>query len=284
MGNLSGKSCICRSNSSIYAQRNPYNNLAPCALRQLILILLLILVTARATAQSGNTPTLPDSLCHNLRVRTLIPTLVGVTAGTAITFLPVLRDVNPSTRDAVQGWRRQSGMANTFKHVDDIMQLAPAACVPLLKACGVPSRHDCWNICMRGMMTYTLVFITTATAKTWAEIPRPNNHNAHNSFFSGHTCTAFAGAEMLRLEYKDCSPWIGIGAYLACSLTGALRIYHDRHWLGDVLAGAGAGILCAQTSYWLCDRAQAWGDRNDEVPFTVQAPSLPRYELTAYER
>jgi hypothetical protein len=28
-------------------------------------------------------------------------------------------------------------------------------------------------------------------------------------------------------------------------------MYNDRHWLTDVAAGAGIGILCTKTAYWL---------------------------------
>ena len=43
----------------------------------------------------------------------------------------------------------------------------------------------------------------------------------------------------------------GAGAYAIGTLTAAERIYGDRHWLGDVLAGAGLGILAAHTGEWL---------------------------------
>lgn len=250
-------------------------------MRQLFLVLLLFAATI-AVAQQRRVA-LPDSMCHSLRVRSFIPPIIGLAAGSAITFMPALSNVNPTVQNAAQGWREQSGIANTFKNVDDVLQLTPVVCLPLLRACGVPGRHDYWGIFCRTMMTYSLVFVTTAVTKTWTEVPRPYNGYIHNSFFSGHTCTAFAGAEMLRLEYKDSSPWIGIAAYIACSFTGALRIYHNRHWLGDVLAGAGAGILCAQTSYWLCDKAQNWEARRDEVPLTMTSRSAPRYELIALD-
>ena len=33
--------------------------------------------------------------------------------------------------------------------------------------------------------------------------------------------------------------------------TGILRIYNDKHWLTDVAAGAGIGILSTKLAYWL---------------------------------
>ena len=70
----------------------------------------------------------------------------------------------------------------------------------------------------------------------------------HNSFFSGHTATAFTGAELVRIEYG----WgYGAAAYAMATSVGFLRVYNKRHWVGDVLAGAGVGILCANAGYWM---------------------------------
>jgi hypothetical protein len=33
-------------------------------------------------------------------------------------------------------------------------------------------------------------------------------------------------------------------------------MYNDRHWLTDVAAGAGIGILCTKTAYWLYPKMQ----------------------------
>jgi membrane-associated phospholipid phosphatase len=57
---------------------------------------------------------------------------------------------------------------------------------------------------------------------------------------------AFASAELLRLEYKEVSPWYGIGGFAVAGLTAYLRLYNDQHWFGDVVAGAGIGVLSAK--------------------------------------
>jgi membrane-associated phospholipid phosphatase len=31
-------------------------------------------------------------------------------------------------------------------------------------------------------------------------------------------------------------------------------MYNDRHWLTDVAAGAGIGILCTKTAYWFVSK------------------------------
>lgn len=59
------------------------------------------------------------------------------------------------------------------------------------------------------------------------------------------------GAELVRMEYKDSSPLYGIGAYTIACGVAFLRLYNERHWCNDVLAGAGIGILSARIGYWL---------------------------------
>lgn len=98
--------------------------------------------------------------------------------------------------------------------------------------------------------TYILVAATTFPIKALINSPRPNLKNDH-SFPSGHTTVAFAGAELLRREYWKVSPWIGVGGYAVATLTAFMRLYNNAHWLNDVIAGAGLGILCAEAAYWL---------------------------------
>ena len=52
----------------------------------------------------------------------------------------------------------------------------------------------------------------------------------------------------MRMDYG--ALW-GVGAYAVGIYTAADRIYGNRHWLGDVIAGAGLGILAAHAGEWL---------------------------------
>jgi membrane-associated phospholipid phosphatase len=62
----------------------------------------------------------------------------------------------------------------------------------------------------------------------------------NDSFYSGHTSTAFAIATVFAQEYKEYKwvPWLAYG--LAGSAATA-RIYLNKHWLSDVAAGAATG-------------------------------------------
>lgn len=134
--------------------------------------------------------------------------------------------------------------------IDDFTQFAPLAALYGLKLCGVKGRHDYVDMTIIAGTAYLLTGVTVFGLKTITAVERPDG-SSRNSFPSGHTATAFAGAELLRREYWDVSPWIGVAGYVVAAGTGFFRMYNNRHWLTDVIAGAGVGILSAQAAYWL---------------------------------
>lgn len=134
--------------------------------------------------------------------------------------------------------------------VDDFSQYAPLAAAYGLRLCGIKGLHDYVDLTIISGTAYLLTGLSVYGVKTLTRVERPDG-STRNSFPSGHTATAFAGAEILRREYWNVSPWIGIAGYAVAAGTGFLRMYNNRHWLTDVVAGAGFGILCAQAAYWL---------------------------------
>lgn len=134
--------------------------------------------------------------------------------------------------------------------VDDVIQYSPIAGIYALKLCRVPSRHNYVETTVILAMAWGMGAITVQTAKHTFKVWRPDG-SMPNSFPSGHTATAFMGAELLRSEFADSSPWIGYTGYAVAIATGTLRVCHNRHWLTDVLTGAGIGILSARAAYWL---------------------------------
>jgi hypothetical protein len=139
--------------------------------------------------------------------------------------------------------------------IDDITQYVPAASVYALNAMGIQGKNNFKDRTLILATSYLLVAGTTLPLKSITKVQRPDG-SSFNSFPSGHTATAFAGAEFLWQEYKDVSIWYGISGYIVASGTGLFRIYNDRHWLTDVAAGAGIGILCTKTAYWLYPKMQ----------------------------
>lgn len=110
---------------------------------------------------------------------------------------------------------------------------------------------------------------------------RANNPKLFNSFPSGHTATAFLGAELVRLEFGEDCPVMAWGAYMVAAGVGCMRIYNDRHWATDVIAGAGVGILSARFGRWLLPKEQQvlskWLDRKNKdslVPTVAISPTI----------
>ena len=180
-------------------------------------------------------------------------TLTGLTiaVGTTPLFLEPMQRQNILIREEVQMWRRNA-FDHRAMHFDNIVQYAPYSAVVLLNLAGVPSRDERWSLLRRTASTILLTTVVTHSIKHLNLEMRPDRSSS-TSFPSGHTAFAFSGAELLRLEYGKTSVWIPVAGYAVALLTGFMRIYNDRHWAGDVLAGAGIGMLSADLSFWLND-------------------------------
>lgn len=92
---------------------------------------------------------------------------------------------------------------------------------------------------MSGLMVYGL--------KHWVDETRPDG--TPYSFPSGHTANAFLGAHVAFKEFKDSSPVLAYSGYAIAAFVACSRVYNNRHWVADVLAGAGFGILSVELSY-----------------------------------
>lgn len=150
--------------------------------------------------------------------------------------------------------RETKAYANRIYHrrtrMDDFMQYSPILAIYALDITGLHAKH---NIVERTQFLSTaalLTLLSVHTLKSSAGVIRPDGSNS-KSFPSGHTATAFLGAHMFFKEYKDENIWIASSGYLVAAGTGALRIRNNKHWLSDVLAGAGFGILSTELSYLL---------------------------------
>ncbi|MEO5893250.1 MAG: phosphatase PAP2 family protein [Ferruginibacter sp.] len=134
--------------------------------------------------------------------------------------------------------------------IDNYLLYSPAVAVYGLNALGIKGKNNFRDRSMIYLMSNVFVNSTVFGLKKLTHELRPDGTDYY-SFPSGHTAEAFASAEFMRQEYKDVSPWYGIAGYVAAGATGALRMYNNRHWASDVLAGAGIGIASTKLSYLL---------------------------------
>ena len=162
--------------------------------------------------------------------------------------------------------------------IDDFLQYGAVATVYGLNALGVKGKN---NFKDRTVILATAYLITAGTVvilKETGNVVRPDG-SSKNSFPSGHTATAFMGAEFLYQEYKDVSVWYGISGYLVAIGTGGLRLYNNRHWLTDVAAGAGIGMLSTKIAYWVHPVINKIIFKGNDKTSGVM---LPFYDGTAY--
>lgn len=173
----------------------------------------------------------------------IIPTaLVGY--GVASLSVSSFKKLNFSTRDEINEHKPD------HIRLDNYTQFAPAALVYGLNAFGVEGKH---NFRDRTIIYGTSMLITSAIVvplKHTVKEERPDRSN-DLSFPSGHTAIAFASAQFMFREYKDTNFLLGISGYSLAVFTGVYRMLNDKHWVGDVAAGAGFGILSTELAYWL---------------------------------
>lgn len=152
---------------------------------------------------------------------------------------------------------------HSFKtSLDDYLQFSPIAIAYLLDASGVQSRTDLVNrsaILLKGEF---IMLAATYAGKTFSHQLRPDG-SAFTSFPSGHTAQAFAAATFLSEEYKHRIKWMPYAAYALASVVGGLRIANNKHYINDVITGAGVGILSMKLSYWT--HQYKWG-RKSKTP------------------
>ena len=145
-------------------------------------------------------------------------------------------------------------LVTSFKtHIDDYLQFFSPAMTLGLKAGGVEGRSDWQRMLVSAAMSYGLMAGFVNGIKYTASEMRPDGTTA-NSWPSGHTATAFVGATILHKEYGlTRSPWYSVVGYSAATATGIMRVLNNRHWVSDVLSGAGIGIVSGELAYLLSD-------------------------------
>lgn len=142
----------------------------------------------------------------------------------------------------------------TFKaKYDDYLQYAPAAAVYGLKFAGVKGRNNLGRATLSYVTSLAIMGILVNSIKYTAKVERPDG-SKNNSFPSGHTAMAFTNASFLHKEYGMVNPGYSIAGYGSAALTGLGRNLNNRHWLPDVLAGAGIGILSTELGYFFIDK------------------------------
>ena len=195
-------------------------------------------------------------------VEQLVAPIVFIGAGATIMAVPKLHNtIDRPVREKVLNM----GLAE--EPIGDYLQYVPAVTAYALNVAGLKGKHSYLDATVILATSWATMGVIVNATKYSVRRFRPDGSN-RKSFVSGHTATAFMGAEFLRREYWDTHPWIGVMGYAFATTVGVSRVLNNRHWTSDVIAGAGVGILSVQVAYWLFPPLQRliYGVRKDGTP------------------
>ncbi len=133
--------------------------------------------------------------------------------------------------------------------MDDYIQYTPTMMLYGMRIAGIEGKSS-WKrlLVTHAFSAVTMTAITNGVKYSVRE-PRPNG-KGRESYPSGHTALAFMSATMVHHEYGlTLSPWYSVGAYSLATATAVSRVLNNRHYLHDVLLGAGIGILSTELGY-----------------------------------
>ena len=90
----------------------------------------------------------------------------------------------------------------------------------------------------------------------------------NRSYFSAHTSLAFAGAGLTCVEHQHFDFFGRVGDPVACAATlalatttGVFRAVANKHWMSDVITGAGVGLVAGWLMPWLMHYRHDLGKR-----------------------
>ncbi len=195
---------------------------------------------SQAQTVRDSLPAQPRQSPHRYNsVRSFILPSTFILYGVLAQNVQPLRNLNESARDHF------AVPVSKQTPIDDYLQFVPAVSSHVISLLGVKAKHKLFDRLMIDGMTAAISISTVYITKRISHETRPDGSD-DLSFPSNHVATVFASAELLRQEYGDVSPWYGIAGYAVATATAYLRMYNNQHWLGDVVAGAGIGIVSAK--------------------------------------
>ncbi|HIP35384.1 MAG TPA: phosphatase PAP2 family protein [Crocinitomix sp.] len=170
--------------------------------------------------------------------KSVIP-LVLTTAALSVNHFPLKQTIQDEIRAPFKDYTT---------NIDDYIQYAPIGIMYGADFFKLKAEHHIWNQTKFLFMSEALTGIVVFSLKYGLGIQRPDS-SAYTSFPSGHTAQAFVAAQVLHNEFKNTNKTIAYSGYLFSTSTGVLRIINNKHWLPDVLLGAGIGILMTNIIY-----------------------------------
>ena len=214
----------------------------------------------------------PDTLSNAQKTNQLL--LQGALSAAPLVGIGVMQNIHNEQIRTI----RYGHYPHFHHHYDDYLQFAQLAAQLGLRFAGVEGTSKSpWQMLTADAAATATMLAVTSAIKYTACVRRPDG-SSRNSFPSGHTAMAFTSATLLSLEYGERYPWLPPVSYGLASITGLGRILNNRHWIGDVVTGAGLGILSGHIGYWISDRL--FGSTGRQLKYYNEEPT-PHLRLYA---
>jgi membrane-associated phospholipid phosphatase len=219
-------------------------------------------------------PTLENQLAAHQKfpVTSFIVPVALMTYGFVALSSDALQDLNEHVKNKI--WTENP---HSTTHIDNYLQFAPALAVYGLNLSGIKGRNNYFDCTMIYIMSNIIMNSSVYLVKNLSHEQRPDGSD-YLSFPSGHTAEAFLSAEFLFQEYKDVSVWYGVAGYTVAAGVGFLRMYNNKHWLSDVIAGAGFGMTSTKLTYWLYPKIKRLFSKNKPLHSMI----MPSYNNRSF--
>lgn len=175
---------------------------------------------------------------HSLLKKSIVPlSLIGF--GLIINNSDFEKNLQTDLRNSV-------GNDYGFK-IDNYLLFVPVIQMYAADALGVESKNHWFDQTKYLFISNVVATGISELLKSTISKTRPDGDPY--SFPSGHTTIAFTNAAVLQNEFQETAPVFAYSGYAFATTTGVFRMLNNRHYLSDVLMGAGIGILVTQLVY-----------------------------------
>ncbi len=220
-----------------------------------LIILLSAFYSLKCHAQINDTVSLNLKGEHNIHFRQMYVPSALIIGG-------IISEINFKRSLNAELYKERNTDTPHFKtKADDFLQYSPILLAYGFDAMGMPSKTNFINRSVILLKSELIMSGTVTFLKYTIRELRPDS-SSKTSVPSGHTAQAFAAAAFLSEEYGKRYKWVPYLSYTLASTVGALRIMNNKHYLSDVLIGAGVGILSTKVSYWT--HQFKWGKRKNQ--------------------
>ncbi|RLD90220.1 MAG: hypothetical protein DRJ09_04960, partial [Bacteroidetes bacterium] len=202
-------------------------------MKYILLSIIILSFTHVAIAQQSDTINK-----RSIIKRSILPVSL-ITIGSIISGSTFEKNLQTNLRNAV-------GNDYEFR-IDDYLLFVPVAELYIADIVGAKSKNHWFDQTKYLLISNILTAGITHGLKFAVGKSRPNGGT--HSFPSWHTTFAFTNATVVYNEFIDSSPALAYSGYLFSTTTGVFRMVNNKHWLSDVMVGAGIGILVTNLVY-----------------------------------